>query len=59
MAASFKIGQEVKVVAVIPEGPVVELSVNQDGDIQYKVQFTDVDGVMQERWFNEDELASV
>ena len=59
MAANFKIGQEVKVVAVIPEGPVLELNVNQDGDIIYRVAFKDADGVAQERWFKEEELVAV
>ena len=59
MAASFKVGQQVKLIAVVPQGPVKALSVNQDGDIQYLVEWTDTDGVVQERWFKEDQLTKV
>lgn len=57
MAANFKIGQTVSVVTVVPKGPVKALTVNQDGDIQYLVEYKDVDGSAQERWFKEDEIA--
>jgi uncharacterized protein YodC (DUF2158 family) len=56
MAASFKIGDTVKVNTTIPQGPVTALNVNQSGDIQYLVSWIDADNVTQERWFNEDEL---
>ena len=59
MAASFKIGEEVKLVTVVPQGPVKQLSVSQDGDIQYLVEWSDADGDTQERWFKEEELAKV
>lgn len=59
MAASFKIGETVQVDAVVPTGPVLQLSVNQSGDIQYLVEWTDASGVTQETWFNEDDLKSV
>ena len=59
MAANFKIGQEVKVASIVPQGPVLSLAVTPEGDIQYLVEYKDADGVAQERWFKEDELASV
>lgn len=59
MAASFKIGQEVQLIAIIPQGPVEQLSVDQDGNIQYLVSYQDSDGDSQSRWFKEDELKSV
>jgi uncharacterized protein YodC (DUF2158 family) len=59
MAASFKVGQEVKVVSPVPQGVVSALSVNQEGDIQYLVAWTDVNKVSQERWFSEDDLVEV
>ena len=59
MAANFKIGQEVKVASIVPQGPVLSLDVTPEGDIQYLVEYKDADGVAQERWFKEDELASV
>jgi uncharacterized protein YodC (DUF2158 family) len=59
MAASFKVGQEVKVVSPVPQGVVSALSVNQEGDIQYLVAWTDVNDASQERWFSEDDLVEV
>lgn len=55
MAASFKIGDTVKVAAPAPEGAVQKLAVNQSGDIQYLVEYTTEDGA-QQRWFNEEDL---
>ena len=59
MAASFKIGQKVQLVAVTPEGPIEQLTVDQDGNIQYLVTYQDSDGDTQSRWFKEDELKAV
>lgn len=59
MAASFKIGQEVQLITVIPEGPIVQLSVDQEGNITYLVAYKDSDGESQSRWFKEDELKAV
>jgi uncharacterized protein YodC (DUF2158 family) len=59
MAASFKVGQEVKVKIPVPQGLVSALSVSQEGDIQYLVSWTDANGVSQERWFSEDDLVEV
>jgi len=59
MAASFKVGQEVKVVSPVPQGVVSALSVNQEGDIQYLVSWVDSQGQDQSRWFSEDTLALV
>lgn len=56
MAANFKIGDTVKVNTTTPEGPVKQLSVNQNGDIQYLISWEDVNGVEQERWFSEEDL---
>ena len=56
MAASFKIGNEVKLNVAPPQGKVVQLAVDQDGNIQYLVEFNDAQGVSQQRWFKEDEL---
>lgn len=59
MAASFKVGQEVKLVVVVPQGPVAALSVDPEGNIQYLVSYKDVNGVDQSRWFSEHELTQV
>lgn len=56
MATKFSKGQQVKLIAVIPQGPVLKLRMDDDGVIWYLVGWTDKDGVAQERWFREDEL---
>lgn len=59
MAANFKPGSQVKLNVAQPQGEVVQLAVSQEGDIQYLVQYTDAQGEVQQRWFNEAELAGV
>lgn len=56
MATTFKKGDVVKAVAVIPQGPVIALRMNDDGVVSYLVEWTDVDGQVQERWFEESQL---
>jgi uncharacterized protein YodC (DUF2158 family) len=59
MAASFKVGQEVQIITVIPEGPIMQLAVDQEGNIEYLVTYKDSDGETQNRWFKEDELKAI
>jgi uncharacterized protein YodC (DUF2158 family) len=56
MAASFKIGQTVKVAAVVPQGPVQQLTVDQEGNITYLVEWTNAEGVTHQSWYKEDQL---
>lgn len=56
MAASFKIGNRVRLNVTPPQGEVVQLAVDQEGNIQYLVEFVDAEGKSQQRWFKEDEL---
>lgn len=56
MATAFKKGQVVRVREVVPEGPVQALRMDEDGTVYYLIQWTDADGVAQERWFAEDAL---
>ena len=56
MAAKFKIGDEVKLNAVVPAGPVKQFRMQDDGTVQCLISWNDADGVEQERWFNEDDL---
>jgi YD repeat-containing protein len=55
----FKKGEEVKLIAVVPEGPVLALRMDEDGNVQYLIGWTDADGVEQQRWFDEDQLVAV
>jgi hypothetical protein len=59
MATKFTKNQEVKIKAVIPQGPVLALRMTEDGVFFYLVQWTDIEGVVQQRWFEESKLAAV
>ena len=52
----FKKGEVVKAKAVVPSGPVQALRFNDEGNIEYLVEWTDVNGNVQQRWFTEDQL---
>jgi hypothetical protein len=56
MATKFAKGQQVKARAVIPEGPVLALRMDEDGNFYYLIEWTDVNGVAQSRWFDENDL---
>jgi uncharacterized protein YodC (DUF2158 family) len=56
MAAKFKKGDVVKVKTVVPQGPVQAFRMDEDGTVYCKLEWTDANGVVQERWFNEAEL---
>jgi len=59
MATKFVKGQEVKLNAVVPQGPVMKLRMDEDGQFFYLVMWTDAQGVEQSRWFKEEELVAV
>jgi hypothetical protein len=56
MASTFKKGDLVKLVTVVPEGPVQSIRMTDEGVVQYLVGWTDVEGVTHERWFDEEQL---
>lgn len=58
MATKFKKGDAVKVNAVIPQGPITALRMTEDGEFYYQIEWTDVDGVAQTRWFREEDLVA-
>jgi len=59
MATKFVKGQEVKLNAVVPQGPVLKLRMDEDGVVWYLIGWTNAEGVAQERWFREEELTEV
>lgn len=59
MATTYTKNQNVRVKAVVPEGPVAALRMNEDGEFFYLVQWTDADGKSQRRWFKEEDLEAV
>jgi len=56
MATAFKKGDVVKLTSVVPQGPVLALRMDDNGVIQYLVEWTDANGATQQRWFDEDQL---
>jgi hypothetical protein len=56
MATKFAKNQQVKVKAVIPQGPVQALRMDEDGNFYYLLEWTDVEGKTQTRWFEEKDL---
>jgi hypothetical protein len=59
MATKFAKAQSVRVKAVIPEGPVQSLRMDEDGNFFYMIEWTDAEGNVQHRWFAEDDLEAV
>ena len=59
MATTFKKGDVVKAVAVVPQGPVLALRMDEDGIVSYLIEWTDVAGETQQRWFEESQLTGV
>jgi hypothetical protein len=59
MPTTYTKNQNVRVKAVVPEGPVTALRMNEDGEFFYLVQWTDADGKSQRRWFKEEDLEAV
>jgi uncharacterized protein YodC (DUF2158 family) len=54
---AFKIGDTVKVKAVVPQGPVQRMRMDETtGEISYLLEWADAEGHTQQRWFTEDEL---
>lgn len=57
MATKFTKGEQVRVIAVIPTGPVEAFRMDEDtGEIHYRISWVDAHGVSQTRWFPESEL---
>ena len=58
MATKFKKDDNVKVIAVTPQGPVQALRMDEDGNVSYLIEWTDASGETQQRWFDEVELVA-
>lgn len=54
--ATFKKGDNVKLSAVIPQGPVIGMRMDDDGNVSYLIEWDDAEGHAQQRWFAETEL---
>jgi hypothetical protein len=56
MATKFAKDQNVKIKAVVPQGPIRKLRMDEDGNFFYLLEWVDAHGNTQERWFAEDDL---
>ena len=56
MATKFVKDQQVKVKAVVPQGPVQKLRMDEDGNFFYLLSWTDESGNTHQRWFKEADL---
>ena len=54
-----KKGDVVKLAGVVPQGPVISMRMDEDGNVSYLIEWTDVNGRTQQRWFAESDLAAV
>jgi len=59
MATAFRKGDTVRLKAVVPQGPVLALRMDEDGVVWYLLTWTDSNDVVQQRWFSENELVAV
>ena len=57
--ATFKKGDVVKLNGVVPQGPVISMRMDDDGNVFYLIEWTDVNATTQQRWFAESDLAAV
>ena len=58
MSTLFKKGDIVKVKTVVPQGPVKALRMDDDGNVYCLIEWTDAEGLSQERWIDEKLLIS-
>lgn len=58
MATAFKKGEMVEVKSVQPKGPVLALRMDEDGNVFYLIEWTDINGAAQQRWFEESTLTT-
>lgn len=57
--ATFKKGDVVKLSGVVPQGPVIGMRMDDEGNVSYLIEWADVNGNTQQRWFAESDLSAV
>ena len=58
MDTKFAKGDMVTLDRVLPTGPVLAFRMDSDGIVSCLIEWTDSDGIVQQRWFKEDELTA-
>lgn len=53
---SFKKGDVVRAKIVVPQGPITKMRMDENGTIEYLVEWSDDSGVTHERWYTEDQI---
>jgi len=56
MATKFTKGQQVRINATVPNGPVQAFRMDENGTVFCLLEWTDDKGNVQIRWFKEDDL---
>lgn len=59
MATKFKKGDVVRLNTVVPSGPILAYRMDDDGIVYCLLEWTDIEGNTQQRWFQEEELVRV
>lgn len=59
MATKFKKGDVVRLNTVVPSGPILAYRMDDDGIVYCLLEWTDIEGNTQQRWFQEEELVGV
>jgi hypothetical protein len=54
----YKKGDVVKLKAVVPQGPISSMRMDEDGTVWCLLDWTGDDGQVHSRWFKQDELES-
>lgn len=52
----FKKDDIVRAKVVVPEGPIKKMRMDEDGVIEYLVEWSDDSGATHERWYTEDQI---
>ena len=53
---AFKKGDVVKINTVVPQGPILAMRMDEEGNIFCLVEWQDADGSLTQRWFPESQL---
>lgn len=55
----IKVGEQARIKTHVPQGTVLERRFDADDNIEYRLEYTDANGEVQQRWCKEAELEPV